>query len=158
VRDAVDMLRTGRNRATYVIWLGVIVVFAVGSRQLIRDRIPAIGGFLAFPGHATTLLGDYLSGWWAHGLGAATAVPSGVALLGLGGLGFLGSMSLFRTVVILAPILLGFIGVWRLVRPLGTQRARLTGLLCTPPSPCPTTPWRPATGRPSLCTARCRGR
>ena len=129
VRDAVDMLRTGRNRATYVIWLGVIVVFAVGSRQLIRDRIPAIGGFLAFPGHATTLLGDYLSGWWAHGLGAATAVPSGVALLGLGGLGFLGSMSLFRTVVILAPILLGFIGVWRLVQPLGTQRARLTGLL-----------------------------
>ena len=129
VRDAVDMLRTGRNRATYVIWLGVIVVFAVGSRQLIRDRIPAIGGFLAFPGHATTLLGDYLSGWWAHGLGAATAVPSGVALLGLGGLGFLGSMSLFRTVVILAPILLGFIGVWRLVQPLGTQRARLTALL-----------------------------
>jgi GT2 family glycosyltransferase len=129
VRDAVDMLRTGRNRATYVIWVAVVAVFLVGSRTLIRERVPAIGGFLAFPSHATTLLGDYLSGWWAHGLGAATAVPSGVALVGLGGVGFLGSMSLFRTVAVLAPILLGYLGLWRLVRPLGTQRARLTGLL-----------------------------
>jgi GT2 family glycosyltransferase len=129
VRDAVDMLRTGRNRATYLVWVAVVVLFVVGSRTLIRERVPAIGGFLAFPGHATTMLGDYLSGWWAHGLGAATAVPSGVALIGVGGLGFLGQMSLFRTVGVLAPILVGFIGMWRLVRPLGTQRARLTGLL-----------------------------
>jgi hypothetical protein len=129
VRDMVDMLRTGRNRATYLIWVAVVVVFVVGSRTLIRERVPALGGFLAFPGQATTLLGDYLSGWWAHGLGAAAAVPSGVALIGLGGLGFFGSMSLFRTVAVLGPILLGFMGLWRLVRPLGTQRARLTGLL-----------------------------
>ncbi len=129
VRDVVDMFRTGRNRATYLIWVAVVIVFLLGSRTLIRERVPALGGFLAFPGHATSLLGDYLSGWWAHGLGAATAVPSGVALVGLGGLGFLGSMSLFRTVAVLGPILFGFIGLWRLVRPLGTQRARLTGLL-----------------------------
>ncbi len=129
VRDFVDMFRTGRNRATYLVWVAVVIIFLVGSRTLITERIPALGGFLQFPGHATTLLGDYFSGWWAHGLGAATAVPSGVALLGLGGLGFLGSMSLFRTVAILGPILAGFIGMWWLVRPLGTQRARLTGLL-----------------------------
>src|SRR5262249_19135546 len=79
VRAVVDMFRTGRNRASYAAWLAVVVVFLIGSRTLITDRVPALGGFLAFPGHATELLGDYLSGWWAHGLGAAVAVPSGVA-------------------------------------------------------------------------------
>src|SRR5262249_34686074 len=86
VRDVVDMFRSGRHRATYLAWLAVIVVFLVGSRLLITDRVPALGGFLQFPGHATTMLGDYLSGWWGHGLGAAVAVPSGVAMLGIGGL------------------------------------------------------------------------
>jgi GT2 family glycosyltransferase len=128
-RDLVDMFRTGHNRASYLAWVAVVAVFLVGSRTLITDRVPALGGFLAFPHHATTLLGDYLSGWWAHGLGGTGAVPSGVALLGVGGIGFLGAMSLFRTVAILGPILLGLLGAWRLVRPLGTQRARLTGLL-----------------------------
>ena len=129
VRDVLDTFRSGRNRATYVAWLGVVIVFLFGSRLLITDRIPALGEFLQFPGHATSLIGDYFSGWWAHGLGSAIPVPSGVALLGLGGIGFLGSMSFFRTVTILAPVLLGFLGMWRLVRPFGTQRARLTGLL-----------------------------
>src|SRR5262249_36831747 len=129
VRDALDMFRSGRHRATYAAWFAVVIVFLFGCRLLITDRIPALGEFLEFPGHATSLLGDYLSGWWAHGLGTPLPVPSGVALLGLGGLGLFGAMSFFRTVTILAPVLLGFIGRWRLVRPLGTQRARLTGLL-----------------------------
>jgi GT2 family glycosyltransferase len=128
-REVIDMFRSGRHRATYVAWLAVVVIFLFGSRLLITDRIPALGEFLQFPGHATALVGDYFSGWWAHGLGSAIPVPSGVAMLGLGGLGFLGSMSFFRTVTILAPVLLGFLGMWRLVRPLGTQRARLTGLV-----------------------------
>jgi GT2 family glycosyltransferase len=128
-RELIDMFRTGRHRATYAAWLAIVVIFLFGSRVLITDRIPALGEFLQFPGHATALIGDYFSGWWAHGLGSAIPVPSGVAMLGLGGLGFLGSMSFFRTVTILAPVLLGFVGVWRLVRPLGPQRARLTGLI-----------------------------
>src|SRR5262249_38008246 len=116
VRDLLDTFRSGRNRATYVAWLGGGGVFPFGSRLLITDPIPALGEFLQFPGHATSLIGDYFSGWWAHGLGGAIPVPSGVALLGLGGIGFLGSMSFFRTVTILAPVLLGFFGMWRLVR------------------------------------------
>ena len=128
-RDLLDMFRSGRDRASSVAWLAVVVVFLFGSRLLITDRVPALGEFLQFPGRATSLIGDYFSGWWSHGLGSAIPVPSGMALLGLGGLGFLGSMSFFRTVTILAPVLLGVLGMWRLVRPLGTQRARLTGLL-----------------------------
>ena len=44
VRDVVDMFRTGRNRASYAAWLAVLVVFLIGSRTLITDRIPALGG------------------------------------------------------------------------------------------------------------------
>jgi GT2 family glycosyltransferase len=128
-RNILDMVRTGANRASYGMWIVLVVAFVIGSRTLLTDRVPVLGTFLGFPGGATTMVHDYLSGWWRLGLGSAVPLPSGVGLLGVGSTVFLGATGLFRTLTIVTPILIGWCGTWRLLRPLGTQRARITGVL-----------------------------
>jgi GT2 family glycosyltransferase len=128
-RSVFDMVRTGANRASYGTWAALVIAFIVGSRTLFSDGVPALGTFLEFPGGATTLLRDYFSGWWSHGLGSAAAAPTGEAIVGTGSALFLGFTGLLRTLSIVGLILLGWIGMWRLTRPLTTQRARITGVL-----------------------------
>ena len=49
----------------------------------------------------------------------------------VGGLGYLfgGAMGLLRTVLIVGALPLGALGIWRLARPLGSRRARITALV-----------------------------
>ena len=96
-------------------WTALIVLVAIGSRTFITDGVPAIGEFLRFPSSTRTLLGDYWSGWWNHGLGATTAAPTGVGLLGVGGIVSFGHMGLFHTVAVLAWLPFGYFGAWRLM-------------------------------------------
>jgi GT2 family glycosyltransferase len=136
-RSALDFVRTGANRASVGIWVVVLAVFLFGSRDLVTTSIPAVGELLPFPDSAVGTLRAYLSAWWGEGLGAPTPVPTGMALSGLGGLVVLGAMSLLRTILVLGPIVAGYVGAWRLSRPLGPQRARITALLVYAGNPLP---------------------
>jgi hypothetical protein len=128
-RNAVDFVRTGAHRAAVGAWLVVAVAFVFGSRALITGRIPQVGVFVAFPTSAASALRGYLSGWRPYGLGTGDPSPTALALSGLGGLLTFGAMALLRTLAILGPVALGFVGMWRLTRTLLVPRARIGGLV-----------------------------
>jgi hypothetical protein len=105
-------------------WLTLIALLVVGARGLITGGSAAIGQMLPYPSRGD-LLEIYRSGWWDSGLGETAAQPTALALVALGGAATLGKMGLLHTLGILAPVLLGYIGIWRLMSVLGSSRARL---------------------------------
>ncbi|MDQ1424030.1 MAG: hypothetical protein QOD72_1528, partial [Acidimicrobiaceae bacterium] len=127
-RGLVHRLRTGERRASIGVWVLAALVFLVGSRTLITGRIPVIGELLPFSGSATAMIHTYFSGWWSHGLGGAVPVPTGIGLLGAAGAVLFGHLALLHTLVVVGPLLFGWIGTWRLLAPFVVQRARIMGL------------------------------
>ncbi len=127
-RSLVHRLRTGERRASIGVWVLAIVVFLVGSRTLVTGRIPVIGELLPYPGSATGMIHTYLAGWWSHGLGGVVPVPTGIGLIGAAGTILFGHLALLHTLVVIGPLLLGWIGTWRLLAPFVVQRARIMGL------------------------------
>jgi GT2 family glycosyltransferase len=116
-------------RSSLAAWAVFLVLFLIGSRSLITDGVAAVGTLLPFPTQATELLREYLSPWSFHGLGAALPLPTGLPMLGLGGLATFGHMALLRTLLVLVPLVLGALGAWRLAVPFASQRAKLTALV-----------------------------
>ena len=105
-------------------WCVLIALLVLGARGLISGGSAAVGQMLPFPSRGD-LLDTYRSGWWDSGLGETAAQPTALALLAAGGAVTLGKMGLLHTVGILLPVLLGYIGMWRLMSVLGSSRARL---------------------------------
>lgn len=126
-RELASSLRTSSTRQA-VAGLGLLaLVLAVGSRQFVMRPIPAIGELQQLPGGTGDLFRAWWRGWNDHALGSTAASPSAFALLGLAGLPLLGHAALLRTVLVLAPLPLAGLGMWRLVRPFGSRRANLAG-------------------------------
>ena len=73
------------------------------------------------------MLTDYRSGWWGHGLGATTPVPTGVALTALASTVTLFHMGLLQTVGVLGLLVAGYLGIWRLAGLFPTARSRIAG-------------------------------
>ncbi len=128
-RDIVASVRTGTTRVSSLVALGVVVFILFGSRSLITDGVPAIGGFSAFPAHAGDMLSQWWNGWRDRDLGSPGTVPSGVALLAVASWLFGGSLGLIRTLWVIGPLFVGLVGVWRMLRPTGSRRAQTAGLL-----------------------------
>ncbi len=136
--SAVGSRRFARNTAGQLAaWTAVILLAAIGSRAFIANGVPPVGQFLRFPASTRSLLDDYWSGWWSHGLGSTTAVPTGVGLLGLGGIASLGHMGLFQTVAVLGWLPFGYYGAWRLMSIFPSSKARIIGLVAFAAVPLP---------------------
>jgi GT2 family glycosyltransferase len=105
-------------------WLTLVALLVIGARGLITDGAAAIGEMLPYPSRGD-LLETYRSGWWDSGLGETAAQPTAFALIAVGGVMVLGKMGLLHTLGILVPVLIGYIGVWRLMSVLGSSRARM---------------------------------
>ena len=117
-------------------WICVLVVFVFGSRKLLGG-VPAFGEFLRLPVSPRAMLTDYRSGWWGHGLGATTAVPTGVALTALASTITLFNMGLLHTIGVLGLVLVGYLGIWRLAGLFPTARARIAALVVYAAVPLP---------------------
>jgi GT2 family glycosyltransferase len=128
-RDLVTNLRSASLRSSLLAWFAVVVLFAFGSREILTTGLPAIGQFTAFPSHPSNLIQQWSSGFRSTGLGSETAAPTLLAVVGALGYVFFGAMSLLRTVLIIGALPLGAVGIWRLARPLGSRRARITALV-----------------------------
>ena len=76
-------------RANVVVWLLVLVVLLVGSRELILSGVPQAGELLAWPAGPVVLVREYLGGWWSQGLGGTRPVPTGMGLSAVLGLAHL---------------------------------------------------------------------
>ncbi len=117
-------------------WIAVLVALLFGSRHLLGG-IPAFGEFLRLPVSPRAMLTDYRSGWWGHGLGATTPVPTGVALTALASTATLFHMGLLHTVGVIGLLLVGYLGIWRLAGLFPTARARIAALVVYAAVPLP---------------------
>lgn len=128
-----SFVRTGAPRRSYslVSWgiVAVIVMVAIGSRELVFGPLPAIGSFADPPGSLADLWGTWLGSWNPSGLGSAQSPAAGLGPLAIVGSIFGGAFGFVRRVAILLPIPLGLFGAWRLARPLGSRRAQLVSLV-----------------------------
>ncbi|MFP5322142.1 MAG: glycosyltransferase [Acidimicrobiia bacterium] len=128
-RGIADGVRSGELRWPLAAWIATLVVVGFGSRHLLLDPIPAVGGFLPFDRGPGELLEAYLSGWRTTGLGSSAPAPTAFALLGLLGTVLLGAMGLLRELLVLGALLAGLIGAYRLLRPTGSPRAQAAALV-----------------------------
>ena len=129
VQRAIDGVRDGSMRWPIAAWLVTVVIVGFGSRHLLFEPIPAVGGFPAFDRGPGDLLGEYLSGWRNVGLGAESPAPTAFGLLGVAGTVFFGAMGTLRRVLLLGSIVAGLAGGFRLARPTGSPRARAAALV-----------------------------
>ncbi|MGE0306744.1 MAG: glycosyltransferase [Acidimicrobiia bacterium] len=136
-RRFIDQMRGDENRVARTLAVVLAVVFVVAARDLIRGGVPAIGEFGQFRRSAFSQLRDYLDGVRSTGL-APTGTPStGVALLGIVSLLCGGALGLARTVSVIGPLVLGWIGVWVSSRFLGSASARAAAVVAYVVNPLP---------------------
>ena len=129
--------RQSAGSAPSVTWLVLLGLLVIGSRQLINSGLPAIGQVLPYPTSPANMLAQFRSGWWSHGLGKTVAAPTGYALIALGSALTLFRMGLWQTVALLGLLVVGYIGMWRLVTLFATARARIVGLVVFAAVPLP---------------------
>lgn len=120
-----------------VAWMCVLVAIVIGSRRFLADGVPAFGEFLRFPSSPAAMLGDYRSGWWGHGLGATSAVPTAIGLIAVASVLTLFHMGLLQTLAVVGLLVAGAAGLWRLVAMFPSSRARITAFVVYAALPLP---------------------
>ena len=93
------------------------LIVAFGSRHLLTRSIPAIGEFQPIGTNGRSLVNDWWSGWHPTGGGVNAAAPTGQLFTGLFWPGAV------RKFLAIAPLFVGPLGVWRLLRPFGSKAA-----------------------------------
>lgn len=126
-RDYLASLRLPGTRYRAAL-LGVIAaIVAFGTRHLITRPLPAIGEFQPVTARPWDLLRDWWSGWHAAGGGTNRPLPTGHGAVGLLGLLSINSTGLLLKALVLAPLIIGPVGVWRFCRAFGSARASTAG-------------------------------
>ena len=109
-------------------WLILVIVVLFGIRNLLTGHLPLVGQLLPFPPPAT-LLRDFFGGWQDAGWQTTGPASPGFGLVGVAGTVLFGSTAQVEKLLLLGPILVGAVGMHRLLRPLGSNRARLAGTI-----------------------------
>jgi GT2 family glycosyltransferase len=136
-RSIATSLKTADTRDAVAALALLTIVLVVGSRHLLTRPIPAIGELQPLTGGTSDLLADWWRGWHTRAMGTSAAAPTAYALLGLAGIPLLGHAALLRTVLVLAPLAVAAVGMWRLVRPFGSRRAAVAGTVVYLANPVP---------------------
>ena len=125
-RDSAHRRRLRADALTLRVVAGLVVVLVLvfGTRQLLGSGFPYVGQLLPFPS-AGTLLHRFLSGWQPTGVGTTDPTSPATGILGIAGFVLFGAVGLVQKIVVLGCIPLGALGMARLVRPVGSRRARL---------------------------------
>ena len=118
----------GPVRAATLLLGVVLLAIVVGSRDLLAERLPAVGELAPFP-RPSALLTEYLSGWRTSGLGSEWGAPPVFGLLGLAGALLLGNVDLLQKVLVLGAWPVAAVGIWHLARPFGSTLARVVGVV-----------------------------
>ncbi|HXQ75609.1 MAG TPA: glycosyltransferase family 2 protein [Acidimicrobiales bacterium] len=105
-----------------------VAVLVFGTRQLLGSGFPYVGQLLPLPS-AGTLLHRFLSGWQPSGVGTTDPTSPATGILGVAGMVLFGGVGLLQKIVVLGCVPAGALGMARLVRPMGSRRARLVSTL-----------------------------
>ncbi len=105
-------------------WLLMAVVLVFGTRDLVTGGMPYVGQFLPFASWSA-FLHRFVSGWQPYGVGTVASATPGTGFLGLGGLVLFGGTGLLQKILVLGCVPVGGLGMSRLIRGLGSARARI---------------------------------
>ncbi len=114
-RTVLAGLRRGPGRWIATAGTAFAVIFVVGSRHLIGQRVPVVGQLVPFAS-LDQLLRAYGSGWRLVGTGSSAPGPPAMAILALLRIITFGADGLGRTLVTVGMIPVGVLGAWRLAR------------------------------------------
>ncbi|MEM8706726.1 MAG: glycosyltransferase [Actinomycetota bacterium] len=135
--EIITAMRTGTTRFSVLAWAFVLAFVVFGSRSLIGSGVPAVGDFAAFPDSSGDLVSTWWSSWRDRDLGSVGSTPTGFGLLGILGVVLGGSLGLVRTLWVLAPIIVGLVGAWRVLAVTGSRRAQMATLVAYAALPLP---------------------
>lgn len=126
-----------RRTPTWVVavWAALVALIALGSRSLITGRVPAIREFLPF-GDAGMMMSEWWSGWRTTGMGASTPAPSILGIVGTAQ-SLTWADGLVRTLVLLGPVPLGAVALWRMLGKRVSAPARCAALAAFSLNPLP---------------------
>ncbi|NNE95765.1 MAG: glycosyltransferase family 2 protein [Acidimicrobiales bacterium] len=124
-----------RVGSTVAAFLGLAVLTIVlGTWGLVGDAPVVVGQNPILPDG-----GDLLAQWWSgyrmSGLGSIATSPLSFPILGMLALLFSWSPATLHTVLLVGPLVLGAVGTFRLVRPLGGPRAAAVATAVTVANP-----------------------
>jgi GT2 family glycosyltransferase len=123
------------STAPLLTWLTVLVFIVIGSRTFLGSGVPAVGEFYRFPESPADLFGRFVNGWNPTGVGASEANPTGMAALSIGSVATLFRMGMLHTLFIVGLVVVGLIGLWKLVTVFPSTRARVAALVVYAASP-----------------------
>jgi hypothetical protein len=121
-------LRQSSSRTAGMTLLVVTVLMLIGSREIITDSSRVIGEMLPFENgsvSSSSILANFLSGWWSSGFGEASANPTGLGLVAIAAFFLFGNLALLQTLMIVGSLFVGLIGMWRLCAAFANTRVRL---------------------------------
>ncbi len=123
------LVRSGGGRLLTGAWVITIGVLLIGSRGLIGHRIPGVGTLPLMNGGPGGWWRQWWSGWRPQGLGSSAPAPTALALLGLGGTVLLGGVGILQQLLVLGPLFLGPLGIFRATRKFGSALGRAAALV-----------------------------
>jgi GT2 family glycosyltransferase len=113
----------------------VPIIVVLGARSVWFGVLPSMREFTDAGHSVGALLAEWFSGWRASGLGESAVPPGAVPGLGVMGGVLVASAGAARRVLVLAPILLGALGAWRLfggTRSVRTRSAAIAAYALSP--------------------------
>lgn len=127
-RTALAGMTSVTSRAAAALIIGTVLVGIFGARHLFAGSLPVMRELVSGGPSGPTLVSEWWTAWRGVGLGEAS-VPVGL-VPALGGLGtlLLGSIDLARRLLILAPLLIGAVGAWKMLSGTRSIRGRSAAL------------------------------
>lgn len=122
--DAGPVAVEAGSRVPLLVGLVLGALLVIGSRELIRNGVPAIGQFVGIP-LGRDLLHTYLTSWNGQGFGSSSPPATGTAVLGLLSSISFGWQGLLQLVLVVGLIGAGYLGAWRMLSFSPSLRARV---------------------------------
>jgi GT2 family glycosyltransferase len=111
-----------------VVAVVIAVCFVFGVRNLVATHLPLVGRLAPLDSWWTTWR-HFFASWSPAGVGSGAAGSPGYGVLGVAGTFVLGRMGILPRAVLVGAVPLGAFGIWRLLAPIGSKRARLVGAI-----------------------------
>lgn len=121
-------LTTASSRIAAGLIVGTVVVALFGGRKLIGGDLPVMREFVSLGDGMSGLWSEWWTAWRGAGLGEGAVPPAIVPGAGLLSTVLLGSVGLARRLLIVAPLLIGALGAWKLFARSGSVRTKAAAL------------------------------